>query len=170
MYYFENQGKQTAIYSLFNEYATQEGIVSEGRMWGWGDFHTVHNMYLLGKSPGLKYNPQYFYVNAAKHGGGVGWAVVSLRHLGLQEANLISVSPLAVRKRLQSPWLFPWGPVCKSVCFCLGLQRKWAGRHKRSQTGDLNNFISQYYDPTHITLSSPSTFFWLLSSVLHCHM
>lgn len=71
---------------------------------------------------------------------GVGWAAVSLGHLGLQEASLISALPLSVRERPQSPRLFPRGPLCKSVCICLGFQKKmgwkekerrWAGIHKR---------------------------------------
>lgn len=130
-------------------------------MWGWGDFHTVHSMYLWGKSPGLKYNPQYFYVNAAKQGG-VGWAAVSFRHLGLQEANLLCL-PLALDQDCSHLDSSPEGQDANQFASALGLKRKWAGRYKRSQTGDLNNFISQHYDSTPVTLSSLSTSFLLPS-------
>lgn len=68
-----------------------------GRMWGWGDFHTIHNTYLPGKSPGLKYNPQYFHVGCCTVGG-VGWAVVCLGHQDLRKSTWFLLCHLAVWK------------------------------------------------------------------------
>lgn len=92
-------------------------------MWGWGDFHTIHNTYLSGKSPGLKYNPQYFHVGCCTVGG-VGWAVVCLGHQDLRKSAWFLHCLLAVRKDHRYPNL----PLRVSMQITLLLPLGWEDR------------------------------------------
>ena len=90
---------------------------------------------------------------------GVGWAAVSLGHLGLQEVNLRSALPSNCQKRPQSPRLFPWGPLCKSICFCLRFQKKmsWYRWKKPDRWSKEFYFSTLWSSKCH--LSSPPTYF-----------
>lgn len=66
---------------------------------------------------------------------GVGWAAVSLGHLGLEEARQISALPLAVRKKPQPPRLFPWGSLCKLACFCIRFEKKMGKKKTQKDNG-----------------------------------
>lgn len=94
---------------------------------------------------------------------GVGWASVSLGHLGLQEVNLTSALPSDCQKRPQSPRLFPWGPLCKFICFCLRFQKKMSWyRWKKPDRWSKEFYFSTWSNKCH--LSSPPTYFLFPSS------